>query len=322
VKDISLFAIDRNWAGAGKTVGMEATQVEKVGDFEIVDPASLGDKWFGVGYVKRRVVSVLFDTLDELAEKIESFPGFVKTEGFKDPIEPGGITLLVVVCHGRPGVLFIDGVDANGVNPSAFLTASRIANYAADLGKLRKYLAARDPSRGGSLQFATIRFDGCNAGADTTDPHEARGSDLLIALSKAWPGTRVVAFVDYGIGRENNSAPFRFQGAEDSNVYFDETQQEPKFGRWAAAFHGWRSENSPNAKIAQDGVIVSRPAHEIFGQSPGAVERQMRDGTLDRSTIELYGIGGATAQGAYALPAPTGASGRRGSFFRSPETSP
>lgn len=300
---------------------MEAKQVEKVGDFEIVDPPTLADKWFG-GYLKGRVVSVLFDNLADLVRKIESFKGFVKTEDFKDPIEPGGITLLVVVCHGRPGVLFIDGVDANGVNTTAFLTASTIANYSADLGKLGKYLAASDASRGGSRQFATIRFDGCNAGADTTDPHEARGSDLLIAISKAWPGTRIVAFVDYGIGRETESAPFRFGGAEDSNVYFDETQREPKFGRWAAAFHDWRSEDSPNAKIAQDGVIVRRPAHEILRPSPGTAERQMRDRTLDRSTIELYGIGGARAQGAYALPGPTGASGRLGSFFRSPETSP
>ena len=320
MKDIDLFAIDRNWKSAGKTVGIKAPQVEKIGDFELVDPVSLGDKLFGSGYVKHRVVSVLFDDLDDLVGKIESFQGFVKTGGFKGAIEPGGIRLLVVVCHGRPGVLFIDGVDASG-KATNYLSAATIAKYSRDLGRLGKYLAAAVGSKGSTQPFATIRFDGCNAGADSTDPHEARGSDLLVGLSHIWPGTRIVAFIDYGIGTGSQTAPFAFAGAEDSNVYFDDTKLEPVFGKWDIATHAWRSENSPNAKIAQDGVILCRPSHEILRTRRRDFERE-----LATSPFNLYAKGAVTSCGigqSYSdLPAPTGASVRPGTLYHPQKTSP
>ncbi|HME37272.1 MAG TPA: hypothetical protein VKF84_18725 [Candidatus Sulfotelmatobacter sp.] len=316
MKDINLFAVDRNWFPAGRTVGSSATSVEKEGDFELVDPVSAGDRVFGIGYVTQRAVFVLFDDLRGLVDSLENFKGF-STKGFEGPLEAGGVRLLVITCHGRPGVLFIDGVDANGVNAKDFLSPSTMAKYASDLTRLGKFLATNNASKGGASKFATIRFDGCNAGADTNSAAEARGSDLLVALSQIWDGTRVVAFADYGIGRGTKKAPYTFGGAEDSNVYFSDTSTEPEFGKLKMIFSSWRSENSPNAKIAQDGIIVKRPVREVLEQPREVIEHQMATHTLDRDTIEAFGIGGASSNGAaFRLPAPVGAASRASSIFR------
>jgi hypothetical protein len=316
MKDFCLFAVDRNWKFRdGPTVGSNASSVEKAGDFELVDPVSLGDRLFGIGYVKQRSVFVLFDDLHGLVESVEKFKGF-STDGYKGPLEEGGVRLLVVTCHGGPGILFVDGVDANGSNPKDFLSAKTVVRYSSDLKRLGKFLARNDVSTGGS-NFATVRFDGCNAGADTKNPAKERGSELLIALSQIWDGTRVVAFADYGIGTGTKSAPYLYGGAQDSNVYFEDSQAEPEFGKLKMIFSSWRSESSPNAKIAQDGVIVKRPIHEVLDQSPEVIEHMMETNTLDRDTIEAFGIGGAASNGAmFRLPAPTGAASRPGSIFR------
>jgi hypothetical protein len=316
MKDVTLFAVDRNWKYQdGKTVGSSAPTVEKAGDFELIDPVSPGDKWFGLGYVKKRSVFVLFDDLCGLVDSLEKFKGF-SSEGFKEPIEAGGVRLLVITCHGCPGILFVDGVNAHGSNPKDFLSAKTIFRYSSDLRRLGKFLA--DISKRGRSNFSTVRFDGCNAGADTNNPAQARGSELLIALSQIWDGARVVAFADYGMGEGTKIAPYRYGGAEDSGVYFDDSQSEPEtFGIVKMALSSWRSEDSPNAKIAQDGVILKRPIHEVLGQSHEVIEHQMATHTVDRDTIEAFGIGGAASNGTmFRLPAPVGAASRPGGLFR------
>jgi len=316
MKDVALFAVDRNWKFKdGPTVGSNASSVEKQGDFELVDPVSRGDRMFGTGYVKQRSVFVLFDDLHGLVESLEKFKGF-STKGFEGPLEAGEVRLLVITCHGCPGVLFIDGVNADGSN-SIFLSSKTIVRYASDLKRLGKFLAKNDASKGVRSNFATVRLDGCNSGADTNDPTKSRGSDLLIALSQIWDGTRVVGFADYGIGTGTKTAPYRYGGAEDSDVYFGDSQTEPEFGKLKMIFSSWRSESSPNARIAQDGVIVKRPVREVLGQSPEVIEHQMATHTLDQDTIEAFGIGGAASNGAsFRLPAPTGAASGPGSIFR------
>ncbi|MFY9792492.1 MAG: hypothetical protein WAJ99_15025 [Candidatus Sulfotelmatobacter sp.] len=247
MKDIALYAIDRNWNPQVDTLGLEASVVETDGDFELVDPLK---NMSGEQYVKGRSVTVVFDDLHELVESLESFQGF-SADGFQGAIEKHGVKLLLMIVHGAPGALFVEGN-----NRPEFLAPLTFMNYADDLDRLGKFLATN----------ATVRFDGCNAGSDVNGPLQARGSELLIALSKIWSGVRVVGFTDYGSGHET-IGDRRVWAATDTNVYFPAPEPDNSgfFRRvWSNLWEKNRSENSPNAKIAQDGAIIKTPASEVL----------------------------------------------------------
>jgi hypothetical protein len=296
LKGINLYAIDRNWKYGAPTVGLDADVLITDGDFELSEPS--GASW-ARHYAKHRAVSVVFDDLHDLATKLGSFKGFVagpkakplaKTE--LGPLEPLGIQLLVMLCHGSPGVLFVNGVDEHG-NSGDFLASSTLSTYSSDLTELGKYLAAN----------ATVRFDGCNSGSDTYDPRKPRGTDLLIALSKLWPGVRVVAFTDYGIGQETDSSPHRFVAAEDSEIHYPEP--DPAFTGVDALKASWRSEFSPHAKIARDGAIIKQPVPEVL-------RNQYLSCPIDRATIhddDNHGHCGAKSAPGQGAAAPPGTNG-------------
>lgn len=250
MKDIDLYAIDRNWKHGFPTAGIDATVLNTKGDFQLVKPPW----WSARNYLERRSVSVVFDNLHELIEKLKSFKGFdTGAEAEKGPIESGQIKLLVIICHGAAGILFVDGVDEHNSNPTDYLTSSTIPKYSADLTELGKYLASG----------STVRCDGCNAAYDPGDPHQPRGTDLLISLSKFWLGVKVIAFRDFGIGLETKEAPFLFSGAEDSDM-FPQGTAEPEFTLSQKFWGSYRTENSPNAKVAQDGHIVKAPVQDVL----------------------------------------------------------
>jgi len=296
LKGINLYAIDRNWKAASPTVGLDAGVLITDGDFELSEPT--GAPW-ARRYAKHRAVSVVFDSLHELVTKLASFKGFTTDakqtslpQAEKGPLEAGGIQLLVMICHGRPGVLFVNGVDEKG-NSSEYLAPSTMTTYSPDLKALGKYLAAD----------ATVRFDSCNSGSDTYEPNNPRGTDLLIALSKLWPGVRVVAFTDYGIGQETDSSPHRFVAAEGSDIHYPEP--EPAFTGRDALKASWRSEHSPHAKIAQNGTIIKQPVPEVL-------RNQYLSCPIDQATIhddDAHGHCGAKSAPGEGAAAPPGTNG-------------
>jgi hypothetical protein len=296
LKGINLYAIDRNWKYGAPTVGLDAGVLITDGDFELSEPT--GASW-ARRYAKHRAVSVVFDDLHDLVTKLGSFKGFVAGPKAKPlakselgPLEAGGIQQLVMICHGSPGVLFVNGVDEHG-NSGTFLAPSTLSTYSSDLKELGKYLAAD----------ATVRFDGCNAGSDTYEPSKPRGTDLLIALSKLWPGIRVVAFTDYGIGQETDSSPHRFVAAEDSDIHYPEP--EPAFTPADALKGSWRSEYSPHARIARDGAITKQPA-------PDVLRNQYLSCPMDQPTIrddDAHGHCGAKSAPGHGAAAPPGTNG-------------
>ena len=273
MKDIDLYAIDRNYSPGVRTAGLKGTVLESKGDFELVDPL---EHFAGKQYIARRAVTVVFSILNRLVTALESFgdPGF-ETEGFRGFFETGGIKLFAIMCHGCPG-----GVDINGLRRNyEYLAASTVAPYSEDLQKAASMwpanggpwndeTLARDLRRLGNFlgTDSAVRFDGCNIGSG--DP----GTDFLVTLSTVWPGIRVIAFSDYAIGAPSKkSSEPRLWGVADSNDQYPEHPSEFEM-KVKSFWNAPRSEASPNAKIAQNGCIIKWPASEILlGHPPDHV---------------------------------------------------
>jgi hypothetical protein len=106
-------------------------------------------------------------------------------------------------------------------------------------------------------------LEGCSAGGGTA------GSELLIELSKIWPGRRVVAFettMAYGWDRGRKSEFCGEVGYRDTNspdeCYGDRESCERQ--RYQPDWNNldklpWGSEHSTHAKVVQDGKILKDP---------------------------------------------------------------
>lgn len=253
MKDVVLFAIDRKWRSRSyaRTTGLEGTIIESKGDFELVIQSAIQASYAPI----EEVVSVVFDSLDGLLQELDSFPGF--SNSHQGRLEAGGIRLMVMICHGAPGVLFVNGVDKGGNSGDYLDSKTMDTKYSSDLQKLGTYLRAD----------ATVRFDSCNAGSGYY------GDILLTKLSKLWPGIRVVGYTDYGLVDPNEhvtmlattpETTLRVRGVYDTGLHDREPDRFDELSKRDLGLLAMRSEHSPNAKIAQNGQLVKRPAQEVL----------------------------------------------------------
>ncbi len=127
-------------------------------------------------------VGVVFTSLHDLADKLVRLrvPDFLPGAG--RTIRHGELTRLAIVCHGAPGELFINGLN----HQRESLTPERIYGrpHQPDLQRI----GLLTPNDGTGV----IYFMSCNAGQGTA------GTNLLVALSRAFPNRRVVAFATPG----------------------------------------------------------------------------------------------------------------------------
>jgi hypothetical protein len=251
LKGIELIAIDKNFSGG--TSGLEGEPVEKIGDFELIDP--LGHHT-GEQYIKHRTLTVVFGGFIGLVERLENFDldgkGF-KAEGFQGYFETGSIDHLVLVTHGSPGRVDINGL-GRPVLETTDLADEPEVNGMEDFNPLSPKLFQR---LGNFLSpDATVRLDGCNIGFGY------KGTDLLIGLSRKWPGVKVTAFVDYAVGQPDRG-DHRLWGIVDSNDLYPTHPTDLQMV-FESNMNSMRSEDSSTAKTALNGAILKWPVSEIL----------------------------------------------------------
>ncbi len=253
MKDVDVVAIQKSLFTGGE-IGLQATVVEAVGAFELVDPPKYGAS----PYLKRRTITVVFAHFLDLVNQLENFCGDLKgfkTPGFEGFFETGSIKCLVLITHGSPGRVDINGlnrpvIDADDLLSSPVNDGMPIPPDHAYEGnlfqRLGNFLAAD----------ATVRIDGCNVANGTT------GTEFLQSMSLKWPGRKIVGFVDFAaIGHDDKE--HRISSVHDSEELYP-NHPSSKALWWDTVTHATRSEKSPFAKIAKDGSLIKIPESEVI----------------------------------------------------------
>lgn len=190
-----------------------------------------------------------FSSLNDLANKLYLKP--LKTPSHVPPIEKGSVSRLGIHVHGLPGEIYFEGQDKK-----------KDALTIKSLKRFYKHLYNIGLS---TSQDATILIVGCLAGQGW------EGRQLLEALSKVWPGRKVVAFTTIGfVSGGNQKRPGESctePGMRDTNNTSPSltwAQQQDTYGPiWKdLKTLPWASETSPNAKVAVNGNIIRKPNYE------------------------------------------------------------
>lgn len=210
-------------------------------------------------------IGMTFKSLADLADKLYRKP---KNES----IRRGQITRLGIHVHGTAGKVYFEGQKKK----QSALTAANIQEYHEHLHDIG--LSTREN--------ATILIVGCLAGQGW------EGRELLIKLSRVWPGRKVVAFttVGYVAGAEQlrtgeTCTEPGMRDTDSTSPALTWQQQQELYGPiWNdLAKLPWASETSPHAKVAMDGMIIRKPTGE---KDDPPVER--RPGWLDKELWYLW----------------------------------
>lgn len=166
-----------------------------------------------------------------------------------DPVQRGEIVRLAIMCHGDQGGQLL----VNGKNRTPVLTVDTINQFHDDLHKIGLFTREKG---------STILFMGCAAGQGLP------GTRLLIALSKVWPGRRVVCFTTLGY-RHPGAMSRSGEHCEEPGMRVTEARASlyanpPKWdGLWSKfAELPWASDTSIHAKVAKNGVIETCPTDD------------------------------------------------------------
>ncbi len=198
-------------------------------------------------------VAVRFGNLDELAAKFRGgipMPRQYCGNWFSDcdPIRRGEVVRLAILAHGDQG----GRVFFNGQNQPA-ITAGNVRSSQQALHNIG--LLTRE-------EGSTVLLMGCLAGQG--EP----GTRLLQALSRIWPGRRVVGFSTIGYrhpgsmkrrgeacelpGMRDTDAPaYLFANPHQLDQLWSNFDQMP-----------WASERSPHAKVVKNGRVLRNPEGE------------------------------------------------------------
>ncbi|HJQ68513.1 MAG TPA: DUF4347 domain-containing protein [Blastocatellia bacterium] len=197
-------------------------------------------------------MGIIFATLPNLAIQlaVNPTPSHVCDNLFLDcpPIARGQLSRLAIVAHGTPGSL---EVNRRGRAP---LSVQEIRGGLIDatLSGIEELLSSD----------AVVLLMGCNAGKGPL------GAELLIELSKRWPGRKVAAFtkvMTHGFRRGRAGQQCSEAGYRDTDFEtecpLDARTTECEFARYGNDWDNlnklpWGSELSPHSKIAKDGVII------------------------------------------------------------------
>jgi hypothetical protein len=154
--------------------------------------------------------------------------------------------------HGDPGLFAINGVDEKMHSIEPPMRAEDSIN--GTFGKLLQFL------NNVMMDDGILLLQGCLAGANVM------GSKLLMQLSNALRPRKVVGFKTVGFQsvekQRRGGDVCREPGARDTPYYGNASGDEQynryfKDGQWEnLGVLPWQSETSPNAKIAQNGVII------------------------------------------------------------------
>jgi len=192
-----------------------------------------------------------FDSLEDLANKLYLKP--LKTPSHVPTIGKGSVGRLGIHAHGLPGEIFFEGQDKK----KDALTAKSLMRFSSHLRNIGL----------STSQDATILFVGCLAGRGW------EGRELLEALSKVWPGRKVVAFTTIGfVSGGDQKRPGDSEGCTEPGMR--DTDNTSPLLSWAdqqKAYGSiwkdlqklpWASETSPHAKVAFNGKIIRKPKYE------------------------------------------------------------
>jgi len=190
-----------------------------------------------------------FDSLADLANKLYLKP--LETPSHVAPIRKGSVSRLGIHAHGLPGAIFFEGQDKKK-DALTMKTLMRFESHLRNIGL-------------STSQDATILFVGCLAGQGWP------GRELLEALSKVWPGRKVVAFTTIGFVSggdqkrpgESCTEPGMRDTDNSSGVLGWAAQQSAYDSIWKNLQKlPWASETSTHAKVAFNGKIIRKPKYE------------------------------------------------------------
>ncbi len=228
-------------------------------------------------------IAFFFSNLHHLAEQLSTgsfaVPGHVRNRrgvvNREGRINQGQVTRLGILAHGNPGQVYVNGQE--GGDPLTVATINGIHHL--DLDTIR--LA--------TSRNALILFLGCSAGQG------AEGTLFLQAISRKWPGRKVVGFTTVGwvtqdvarVARppEHRAADqgvCREPGMRDtsSTMPVGPAREEEVYGsHWDDLWTlPWASDQSLHAKVAQDGGIIRDP--DSFLRGMGGVRMMERQDSL------------------------------------------
>jgi len=204
------------------------------------------------------------DSFDAII-RFSSLRGLVETlnNGFAvrdQDIRRGEISRLAIACHGYPGIAWVDGEvqftdaeDAWRRGLSAYSAQRRNSLYYENLRQLGLYTRAASSG----MEASVILFLSCFTGRGQM------GTLLLAVLSRIWPGRKVVGFTtpvmpENLIESNDEENPFCVPPGQDLSTPYSSTLEAYRYG-----YRGFggnplvpADENSPYAKVAQDGCII------------------------------------------------------------------
>ncbi len=190
-----------------------------------------------------------FDSLADLANKLYLKP--LKMPSHLPALRKGSVSRLGIHAHGLPGAVFFEGQNKK----KDALTMKSLMRFNSHLRNVGASTA----------QDATILFVGCLAGKGW------EGRQLLEALSKVWPGRKVVAFTTIGFvsGGDQMRPGERctepgMRDTDNTSPVLSWADQQKAYGPiWKDLQKlPWASETSPHAKVAFNGKIIRKPKYE------------------------------------------------------------
>ena len=175
-------------------------------------------------------------------------------------IRRGEISRLAMACHGYPGIAWVDGqVDFTTPEEawrrglSAYSAQRRHGLFYESLRQLGLYTRAGSSG----VEPSVILLLSCFTGRSQL------GTLLLAVLSRIWPGRKVVGFTtpvmpENLVESDDAENPFCIPPGEDLSTPYSSTLEADRYGY--RGFNGNplvpADENSPYAKVAQDGCII------------------------------------------------------------------
>lgn len=200
-------------------------------------------------------VSVRFSSLHDLATRLGAglpMPAEFCGNWFQDcsPVQRGEVVRLAIMAHGDQG----GQVAVNGRSSPAVLNPGNVASFHADLHAIG--LLTRE-------QGSTIILMGCLAGQGT------EGTRLLMALSRVWPGRRVVGFSTVGYRHpgemKRRGEACELPGMRDTDATHYLMANPPRWDSLWTDFARlpWASEGSTHAKVVLNGVLERCPDGEL-----------------------------------------------------------
>jgi len=206
-------------------------------------------------------VSIGFESLEDLAKKFKAgvaLPPQFCGNWFEDcdPIRRGEVVRLALMAHGNEGGQWL----ANGKEKPA-ITPDNVALFHDALHEIGLYTRE---------QGATILLMGCLAGKDS------RGTQLLMLLSKIWPGRLIVGFSTIGYRHPGQmkrvGEPCELPGMRDTDAWgeLDARNKLKKFEELWTNFAKmpWAYEMSSHAKVIRNGSLERCPDGEVCSSPP------------------------------------------------------